>query len=37
MQIELQKMLSVGSAVDEFSSNMSKFMTTIDLSTGMNK
>ena len=37
MQIELQKMLSGGSTVDEFSANMSKFMTTIDLSTGMNK
>lgn len=37
MQIELQKMLSGGSTVDEFSANMSKFMTTIDLSTGMNQ
>ena len=37
MQIELQKMLSGASTVDEFSANMSKFMTTIDLSTGMNK
>ena len=36
MQIELQKMLSGASTVDEFSANMSKFMTTIDLSTGMN-
>lgn len=37
MQIELQKMLSGDSTVDDFSANMSKFMTTIDLSTGMNK
>lgn len=37
MQIELQKMLTGGSSADDFSSNMSKFMTTIDLSSGMKK
>ncbi len=37
MQIELQKMLTGGSTADEFSANMSKFMTTIDLESGMKK
>lgn len=37
MQIELQKMLTGGSTADEFSTNMSKFMTTIDLESGMKK
>lgn len=37
MQIELQKMLTGGSSPEEFSENMSKFMTTIDLSSGMKK
>lgn len=37
MQIELQKMLTGGSSVEDFSKNMSKFMTTIDLGTGMKK
>lgn len=37
MQIELQKMLTGGSTVEEFSANMSKFMTTIDLESGMKK